>query len=216
MSSPLELVIFDCDGTLVDSETLALDVVLQLGREMGWPLTATEVVDLFMGKSVASQSVFIDERLGEGASKAWHTRFRELHDAAVAAELTAIDGIPEALDAIALPKCIASSNGHRQIGEMLAMTGLAHHFGDRISTAAEVAHGKPAPDVFLLAAERQGVNPAACIVVEDSRFGAQAARAAGMRCLAYTAGLTPADRFDGLGAVLLDDMRKLPELIAAA
>jgi beta-phosphoglucomutase-like phosphatase (HAD superfamily) len=79
-----------------------------------------------------------------------------------------------------------------------------------------VAHGKPAPDVFLLAAERQGVDPAACVVVEDSRTGALATQAAGMRCLAYTAGLTPAEKFDGTGAVLFDDMRKVPELIATA
>jgi HAD superfamily hydrolase (TIGR01509 family) len=214
--NPVELVIFDCDGTLVDSERLAVRVVMQLGTEAGWPLTETEVVELFIGKSASSHSLFIDERLGKGASKAWNRRFRDLHDLAVEAELTPVDGIPEALAEIGTPKCIASSNGHRQIGTMLAKTGLRAHFGDRIYTAAEVAHGKPAPDVFLYAAEKSGVDPSACVVVEDSRFGVQAARAAGMRCLAYGGGVTPAEWLEGPGTTVFDDMRRLPGLIEAA
>jgi beta-phosphoglucomutase-like phosphatase (HAD superfamily) len=95
----------------------------------------------------------------------------------------------------------------------LGRTGLYHRFAGRIFSAAEVGNGKPAPDLFLHAAHQMGAVPQRCVVVEDSEPGVQAARAAGMRCFAYTAGVTPAHRLAGPGTVLFDDMRKLPALL---
>jgi len=96
----------------------------------------------------------------------------------------------------------------------LDLTGLWDRFEGRIFSATEVAHGKPAPDLFLHAAERMGVDPAACAVVEDSRYGVEAARAAGMRAFAYGGGLTPPERLAGPGTVVFDDMRELPGLLS--
>jgi beta-phosphoglucomutase-like phosphatase (HAD superfamily) len=98
----------------------------------------------------------------------------------------------------------------------LGLTGLYERFAGRIFSATEVAHGKPAPDLFLYAADRMGVPPAACVVVEDSRWGVQAARAANMRALAYAGGVTAADLLSGPGTTVFREMRDLPGLIAAA
>ncbi len=95
----------------------------------------------------------------------------------------------------------------------LGVTGLYERFAGRIFSAAEVARGKPAPDLFLHAARQMGIDPAACVVVEDSRPGVQAARAAGMRAFGYAGGLTPAERLAGPGTVVFDDMRELPGLV---
>jgi HAD superfamily hydrolase (TIGR01509 family) len=214
--APIELVVFDCDGTLVDSEVLAQRVQVQIGAELGWPLTEADVLEQFMGRSAAAAGAMIEARLGRRAVRKWDKRFRELHAALVDAELVEIEGVSAALAAIPQPKCVASSNGHRAIRHMLGVTGLDGHFGDRIFSATDVAHGKPAPDVFLHAAASLGFEPAACAVVEDSRAGVEAARAAGMRCFGYSGGLTPAAWLEGPGTVVFDDMRKLPELLAGA
>ncbi|MFJ1617469.1 HAD family hydrolase [Streptomyces sp. NPDC088249] len=210
---PLELVIFDCDGVLVDSERIAVRVQVQVGAELGWPLTADEVVEKFVGRSNVSIGELIDARL-PGRSAAWQQRFEQLHRDAVDAELVAVDGIHEALAALTLPTCVASSGSHEKMRHTLIRTGLHAHFEGRIFSAGEVAHGKPAPDLFLHAARRMGVAPAACVVVEDSKYGVQAARSAGMRSLGYAGGLTPAHWLEGPDTVVFDDMRKLPVLLS--
>ncbi|MEU9619811.1 HAD family hydrolase [Streptomyces sp. NPDC088251] len=210
---PLELVIFDCDGVLVDSERIAVRVQVQVGAELGWPLTADEVVEKFVGRSNVSIGELIDARL-PGRSAAWQQRFEQLHRDAVDAELVAVDGIHEALAALTLPTCVASSGSHEKMRHTLGRTGLHAHFEGRIFSAGEVAHGKPAPDLFLHAARRMGVAPAACVVVEDSKYGVQAARSAGMRSLGYAGGLTPAHWLEGPDTVVFDDMRKLPVLLS--
>lgn len=130
--------------------------------------------------------------------------------------LEAVDGLPEALAAIDLPVCVASSGSHEKMRHTLGRTGLYERFAGRIHSATEVARGKPAPDLFLYAAERMGVDPAACAVVEDSRPGVEAARAAGMRAFGYAGGLTTAELLEGPDTVVFDDMRKLPGLLAGA
>lgn len=132
----------------------------------------------------------------------------------MAAELTAVPGIVDALDALThLPTCVASSGSHDKMRFTLGMTGLYQRFEGSIFSATEVEHGKPAPDLFLHAAQQMGVAPAACAVVEDSQYGLQAARAAGMRAFAYAGGMTPAHRLEGPGTVIFDDMRELPGLL---
>jgi HAD superfamily hydrolase (TIGR01509 family) len=184
MITPIELVIFDCDGVLVDSERIAVRVYAALGAELGWPLTEAEVIEKFIGRSIVSNFEQITSRVGPSRAALWQERFGQLHRAAVDAELTPVDGILEVLDTLTLPSCVASGGRHHTMRHTLGHTGIYPYFGEgRIFSASEVAHGKPAPDLFLHAAKQMGVNPSACIVVEDSKYGIQAARAAGMRAL---------------------------------
>jgi HAD superfamily hydrolase (TIGR01509 family) len=213
MIKPIELVIFDCDGVLVDSERIAARVQVALGEELGWPLTEDEVVDRFIGRSQAAIREQVAARLGEGTAAIWSDRFEQLHGEAVDAGLSPVDGLPEALDALTLPMCVASSGSHDKMRHTLGRTGLYNHFAGRIYSATEVSRGKPAPDLFLHAARQMGVDPAACAVVEDSQPGVHAARAAGMRAFGYAGGLTPAERLEGHDTVVFYDMRKLPALL---
>ncbi len=213
MADSIDLVIFDCDGVLVDTEPLALRVCLGLGAELGWPLTDREIIDRFLGRSERAVRAQVVERLGEAAAERWGELYRARLTVAIDTELIAIDGIAEALDAITIPACVASSGRHDKMRRTLGRTGLYERFAGRIFSASEVAHGKPAPDLFLHAAERLGVAPGRCVVVEDSQYGVRAARAAGMRSFGYAGGLTPAEWLAGENTVVFDDMRKLPVLL---
>ncbi|MGE7435369.1 MULTISPECIES: HAD family hydrolase [Kitasatospora] len=214
MIKPIELVIFDCDGVLVDSERIAVRVHVTLGAELGWPLTEAEVISRFVGRSSRSIGEQIADRLGRETADTWEERFVELHREAVDAGLSPVEGLPEALEEITLPVCVASSGSHEKMRHTLGHTGLYERFAGRVFSATEVSRGKPAPDLFLHAARQSGVDPAACVVVEDSRYGVEAARAAGMRSLGYAGGLTPADWLEGPGTVVFHDMRELPLLLA--
>ncbi|GAA5045000.1 HAD family hydrolase [Streptomyces similanensis] len=217
---PVDLVIFDCDGVLVDSEPIAVRTHVALGTELGWTLSESDVMDRFVGRSTTSIGEQIAERLGDETARVWDKRFREMHAAAVDEELAPVDGIVEALDGLEragiAPEqwCIASSGNHEKMRHTLGRVGLYERFEGRIFSAHEVERGKPAPDLFLHAARQMGVSPARCAVVEDSRFGVQAADSAGMRSVGYAGGLTPASWLTGLATVVLTDMRLLPELLA--
>lgn len=209
-----ELVIFDCDGVLVDSERLAVRVEAVVLAELGWPLTESEIVERFMGRSSRDMTTAIEKHLGRPLPDGCEERLQDLYHQAFEAELTAVEGVVDALDLIARPTCVASSSSHSRLRHTLALTGLYQRFEGRIYSATEVEHGKPAPDLFLHAARRMGVDPSRCVVVEDSRYGVQAARAAGMRAFGYSGGLTPAHWLEGPGTVVFDDMRKLPALLS--
>ncbi|MGW6574453.1 HAD family hydrolase [Streptomyces sp. NPDC054945] len=213
MIKPIELVIFDCDGVLVDTERIALRLQIALGAELGWPLTHQDVVDRFIGRSKESICEQIAQRLGEETAALWWEQLLRRHRDAVDAGLEAVEGLPEALAEITLPVCVASSGSHDKMRHTLGVTGLHERFAGRVFSASEVARGKPAPDLFLHAARRMGVDPAACVVVEDSRPGVRAARAAGMRAFGYAGGLTPAERLAGPDTVVFHDMRELPALL---
>jgi HAD superfamily hydrolase (TIGR01509 family) len=215
---PFELVIFDCDGVLVDSERLSIRVDLVYLERLGWPMTEAEVIERFVGRSDADMRAVIEDHLGGPVPAAIDEEFDRLYRETFDAELTAVDGIVEALEAIAaagLPTCVASSGGHEKIRRNLALTGLAGWFGDRIFSATDVANGKPAPDLFLHAAAAMGVDPARCVVVEDSIYGVQATLAAGMTAFGYAGGVTAEERLAGVGGnvVTFDDMRALPALV---
>jgi HAD superfamily hydrolase (TIGR01509 family) len=216
VSSPIELVIFDCDGVLVDSERLAIEVDVVVMAELGWPLTFDEVVDLFMGRSHADVTAIIEEHLVMKLPPDWGDEFRPLYDEAFKA-LQAVAGVEEALDRLTVPTCVASSGSHRRIRESLERVGLYERFDGRIFSSTDVAMGKPAPDLFLDAAETLDTPAEACLVVEDSPFGTEAARAAGMRALAYAGGgLSSVRELEGPGTVVFHDMADLPYLVAVA
>jgi HAD superfamily hydrolase (TIGR01509 family) len=216
VSLPISLVIFDCDGVLVDTERIAVKIDVVVLAELGWTLTQAEVIERFMGRSDEEMTREIEAHLGRRLPTGWEEPFRHLYREAFAAELEPVPGVVEALDAIAIPTCVASSGTHEKIRFTLGLTGLYERFAGRIFSASEVARGKPAPDLFLHAARKMGVPPAGCAVVEDSRYGVEAARAAGMRAFGYAGGLAPRRALEGSETVVFDDMRELPRLIAGA
>jgi HAD superfamily hydrolase (TIGR01509 family) len=211
---PISLVIFDCDGVLVDTERIAVRIDVIVLAELGWPMTEAEVVERFMGRSDEEMTAEIEAHLGRRLPASWEAPFRHLYRQAFEAELEPVAGVVEALDAIAIPTCVASSGTHEKIRFTLGLTGLYERFAGRIFSVGDVARGKPAPDLFLHAAGRMGVPPAQCAVVEDSRYGVEAARAAGMRAFGYAGGLAPKGALAGPQTIVFEDMRDLPGLLA--
>lgn len=210
----IQLIIFDCDGVLVDSERLAIKVDVQVLARLGWPIAEEEIIQRFVGVSDADFRQAIETRLGRRLPEDWEDEFKPLYRSAFAAELRPVDGIADALDQITVPSCVASSGTHEKMRYTLGLTGLYDRFRGRMFSATEVARGKPAPDLFIYAAERMGVPPTACVVVEDSVNGVAAGRAAGMRVLAYGGGVTPADKLTGVNTTVFWHMRELPALVS--
>lgn len=216
ISGPVDLVIFDCDGVLIDSERLALAVDKKVLSDLGWDLSEPEIIDRFVGKAHENFVAQVETYLGHPLPDDWETRYQPWYDAAYDAELVVVPGILEALDALdslGIATCVASSGSHAKLRRTLGHVGLYARFDGRIFAADDVAESKPAPDLFLLAANRMGVPPVRCVVVEDSQYGVQAARAAGMRALGFAGGVTPAPMLEGLNTVIFHDMRELPGLV---
>jgi HAD superfamily hydrolase (TIGR01509 family) len=194
----------------VDSERAAIELESEFLTAHGWPLTPDEVAERFLGRTDEYMRTAIAERLPDLPSD-WEARFDERYLAALA-DVRAVDGVVEALDAIRVQTCVASSGTHEKMQRTLGATGLLARFEGRIFSATEVERGKPAPDLFLHAARRLGARPEWCAVVEDSPFGVEAARAAGMASFAYAGGVVPAERLSDAD-VVFDDMRDLPRLL---
>jgi HAD superfamily hydrolase (TIGR01509 family) len=210
---PVELVIFDCDGVLIDSERLAVKVDVEVLAQLGWPLSEAEVIERFVGRSAEQEQAELEAYLGYALPpRTFESRFEALFRRVCETELRAVEGVLAALERIELPTCVASSSSHERLRFTLGLTGLYERFQGRIFSAADVARGKPAPDLFLQAAAQMGADPSACLVVEDSRYGVQAAHAAGMRVIAYANGLTPASALQGADTIF-DHMSDLPALI---
>ena len=216
VDGPFELVIFDCDGVLVDSERLAVRVEAEYLAELGWPLSEAEIVERFMGRTTEFMDEAIEAQLGSRLPADWKDQFHRRYREAFAAGLVPVDGVVKVLDRLTVPTCVASSGSHDKLRFTLGHTGLYERFEGRIFSGYEVASGKPAPDLFLHAAARMGADPARCAVVEDTRWGVLAARAAGMRAFGYAGGLTPPEHLEGEATVVFEDMRELPRLLDGA
>ena len=169
MSNSIRLVIFDCDGVLVDSERIAVRVDVVVLAKLGWVMTEAEVVERFMGRTDEYMVSQIEAHLGRPLPANWEEPFQRLYREAFEAGLKPVPGILEVLNEIAIPTCVASSGTHERIRYTLGLTGLYTRFVGRIFSASDVARGKPAPDLFLHAANRMGADPSECAVVEDSR-----------------------------------------------
>ncbi|EWY39077.1 hypothetical protein N825_08725 [Skermanella stibiiresistens SB22] len=218
------LVIFDCDGVLVDSEPISIRCTAAALNGFGYPIDEDGVFDRFLGASTASMVKTVEESLGRTlAPEALDDLRREIL-AAFDVELTAIPGVSEAVNALDRPFCVASSSIPERIRHSLRLTGLLPLFEPAIFSATMVVHGKPAPDLFLLAAKRLGAAPSECVVIEDSIHGAAAGQAAGMVVLGFTGGSHIARdpdrrerhawRLKRAGAALVfDSMADLPELV---
>lgn len=185
---PPGLVIFDCDGVLVDSEPISLRLLLSTLASAGLGLRPAEADALFLGRSLATTREIVERDYGLTVSDAaLEAMRRELYDA-FRKELKPIPGIAATLDALPAPFCVASSSQPERIELSLRVTGLWSRFEGRVFSSTMVARGKPAPDLFLFAAETLGYDPAECLVVEDSPAGIMAAQAAEMRVVAFTGG----------------------------
>jgi HAD superfamily hydrolase (TIGR01509 family) len=209
---PIELVIFDCDGVLVDSERLANQVLAELLTEVGLPTTTDESIATYMGLATASWTALAAAKLGAPLPDDFLDRYHTGVFAAFDRELEAIPGVTDVVRQLRWPSCVASSGEHERMRRTLGRTGLREHFEGRIYSATEVERGKPHPDLFLHAADRMGVSPERCVVVEDSPFGVSGAVAAGMTALGYAA-MTPAAVLEAEGAVTFADMAALPTLL---
>jgi HAD superfamily hydrolase (TIGR01509 family) len=214
MRAPIDLVIFDCDGVLVDSEPISVQIDMLVLERVGMPTSEAEVIDRFVGRSPVVMRAAIEQHLGQPLSPTLEQEFEQLYVDAFEKELTAVDGIREALAGIPQPTCVASSSEPRSLRHKLELVGLYERFAGRIFSASEVERGKPAPDLFLYAAERMSTPPEACVVIEDSQYGVQAARAAGMDVFAYDTGLVDARLLAGERTALFSDMRDLPGMVS--
>jgi HAD superfamily hydrolase (TIGR01509 family) len=208
-----ELVIFDCDGVLVDSERLAVRIHRTILAGFGLELSEEEVVKRLVGREPTALQDMVEAHAHTALSDESLAEFREIYLSAYRAELATVDGVLEALDRIAVPTCVASGSHPDSLRLKLELTGLSARFEGRVFSASEVERPKPAPDLFLHAARTLGVEPRACVVVEDSRPGVRAGRSAGMRVLAYGGGLVSARDLEGPGTTVFHDMRMLPDLI---
>jgi HAD superfamily hydrolase (TIGR01509 family) len=216
MEDRVDLVIFDCDGTLVDSEVLSIQVDQRVLADHGWTLSQEEIVARFMGRTSTHFTRELESFLGHTLPLDWEHKYQQWYADAFEQELTPVAGVENALSRILLPTCVASNSRHARLKKTLGITGLLPRFTGRIFSAEDVREGKPAPDLFLHAAQTMGVPPERCLVIEDSRFGVQGARAAGMRVFGYAGGLTPPEWLEGPQTTVFKDMEELPALITAA
>lgn len=215
---PPALVIFDCDGVLIDSEVLACRVDSECLAEIGIALTVQEILDRYGGISLRPMLADIALRFDRTLPDDLGDTMRRRTHAAFEAELAAIEGVGAVLDGLGVPVCVASGSEPARLAHSLGLVGLWRRFAPNVFSATQVPRGKPAPDLFLFAAATMGARPADCVVIEDSPAGIQAACAAGMRALGFTGGshCTPAhaDRLRIAGAeTAFARMPDLPALL---
>ncbi|MEH2436597.1 MAG: HAD-IA family hydrolase [Nostoc sp.] len=212
MQVQTELVIFDCDGVLVDSETLGNRILIEFVAEFGLMLELEEAILLFKGCKMADCLAVIEQRLGKKIPQDFVPQLRARTAKAFERELLPIQGIEVALDKINLPICVASNGPIEKIQLALRVTNLLPRFEGRIFSSYEIGSWKPAPDLFLYAAKNLGVNAPFCTVVEDSILGVRAGIAAGMKVLGYSS-QSEALQLEECGAHVFYSMYDLPDLL---
>lgn len=184
-----ELVIFDCDGVLLDSEIIFARVLAERLEEAGFgPASLAEALALGFGRNRDTLLAAIEARFGRLPPPDFIETMRARSSALLARELRPMAGIAELLAALAVPRCVASNGHHERVRERLALAGLLRFFEPHVFGASQVKEGKPAPDLFLFAASRLGARPEHCLVIEDSPIGVTAARAAGMTAIGFCGG----------------------------
>lgn len=186
--SPTDLVIFDCDGVLVDSEPISATVLIAELARLGLAITPDYVRDHCLGRSFPTVARSIREAFAIALPEDFEQRYRSSLLARFATELRPTTGVSAVLARLRPAKCVATSSSPQRVARTLDIAGLAPVFGPDVFTASQVARGKPAPDLFLFAAERMRADPSRTLVIEDSRPGVEAAQAAGMHVLVYTGG----------------------------
>jgi len=215
----VDLVIFDCDGVLVDSEVISCRAHAEVLTRHGYPITSDQVLARFLGVSDREARLMIEKEISRKLPDDFESQVKQATLQFYAGDLRAISFVGEAIAAIGLPKCVASSGTPEKIRHGLECAGLFDQLAPHIFSASQVKRGKPAPDLFLFAAEQMQASPARCVVIEDSIPGITGALAAGMAVLGFHGGshCQPgySDILRAAGAALtFDDMRQLPDLIA--
>ena len=212
MHSKWKLVIFDCDGVLVDSETISCGVVAEMSTELGYPMSAKEGLQTFAGTSLNFVVQYIEEKTSKKIPYPFEEAYRLRTTEAFKSQLQPIIGVREALQQIPLLKCVASNGPLEKVKSNLSITGLRSFFPQHLFSAYQVQRWKPDPALFLYAAKTLGVAPADCIVVEDSTHGVEAAIAAGMDILGFPGSTTP-ELLRAAGAKVLPTMQALPGIL---
>lgn len=215
---PIDLIIFDCDGVLVDSEVISCRAHADVLTKHGYPITPDQVFERFLGRSTRQANLEIETELGRKLPEAYHGDLQDELFRSFEADLEAIRGIHDVLDVVTQRVCVASSGSHQRMRVSLGSTGLYERLAPNIFSASQVKNGKPAPDLFLFAASEMGVPPERCVVIEDSLAGITGARAAGMTVFGFYGGSHCGDGYAEIlrqaGADLtFADMHQLPELV---
>ena len=204
-----DLVIFDCDGVLIDSELLTIGVEVALLAEAGIALPADEIIERYVGISMKGMIADLEARFGQPLGDGFAARHALQVNKVFEHELRAMPGIVEVLAGLSGKICVASSSSPERLRHTLGIAGLYERFHPHIFSATMVARGKPAPDLFLLAAERMSALPSRCVVIEDSAPGVEAAVAAGMTAIGFTGGshcgAGHAERLSAAGAATVID-----------
>ena len=209
------LVIFDCDGVLVDSEPIAARLTAEAVSELGWSMSPELAKAEFLGDTFSNIIRRVEEKIGRRVPADWPARSQANLFAALARELKPVRGVKSAIDALlaaGATLAVASQGSHDKMRVTLGVTGLLSVFEGRIFSATEVSRPKPAPDLFLHVAETLGFPPEHTVVIEDSTRGVKAALAAGMRILGYTASVGR-DAIVAAGAEPVDDLAQVPTLL---
>lgn len=214
----IDLVIFDCDGVLVDSEIISCRACADVFTRHGYPISADAVHDRFLGRSSVAMRREVEAEIGRPLSDTFDTDLLDELVRAFAVDLQAMPNLGQALDAISQRICVASSGPPEKIHASLSRVGFYGRFAPHVFSARQVAHGKPAPDLFLYAAAQMQMAPAKCLVIEDSIAGVKAGVAAGMTVFGFTGGSHcrsgHAELLRAQGATaVFDDMAQLPDLI---
>lgn len=183
----VDLVIFDCDGVLVDSEIISCALLSERLATVGVNISCDEVVTTFLGRDFSAVDQYVRQVTGVGVPDGFREDF-QARTLAAFSQLRAISGAAQALDRLTVPACVASSSDRRRVCNALQHTGLMERLTDRVWTIENVKRGKPAPDIFLAAAANMGVPAARALVIEDSVNGVLAAKAAGMRAWGFVGG----------------------------
>ena len=206
------LIIFDNDGVLVDSEPHAHPVLVRLLNEYGFPLTLEASGDAFLGVSISHVRAAVEAELGRPLPDDFEQRYHSELFASFEHGLHAFEGVHQVLARLRAPYCVASSGSTNRIQRSLSITGLWSFFEGRAFSADSVARGKPHPDLFLHASHVMGFDADACLVVEDSPAGVEAARRAGMQCVGFAA-RTPADRLSAATFGIVHGMDDLSDAL---
>ena len=216
-----DAILFDCDGVLVDSEVLTNHVICDTLTAYGATIDFATTMQRFLGRSLRENAPLVAELIGRPAPESFFTDFFRDRDAALAARVEPITGAATMLARVAAsgkPFAVASGADVHKMGITLGRCGFKDYFAGRMFGCDDVAHSKPAPDVYLLAASKLGVDPRRCVVIEDTPTGTRAGVAAGATVLAY-AGAAHADTaalFAAGATAVFIDMTKLPDLLGLA
>lgn len=183
-----QLVIFDCDGVLIDSEIISANTLIEMLAALGTEISASYIQDHFLGRSFPTVAALLRQEFNLDLPDDFEATYRRRLLKDFTTNLFPTDGVEQVLKSINLPVCVATSSSPERVKRSLEITGLAQYFRQSVYTASQVERGKPAPDLFLFAAENEGINPQNCLVLEDSLPGLEAAAAADMKALRYLGG----------------------------